>query len=260
MPAHRRNSKDKVRKFITFIVLATFLLSCAPVKPYVLTNYFRSTRIEQKDIKRVAILPFENLTNFSEASSIATDEFNLQLGKLGTFDLVERLRVEELFKEQDLDTIRFDPITVAKIGRMLGAQGVIFGSVTNFTPHPEAIIDTTRVAHEETPPVIIISDHHDDKDFWKVACIIGAVITVIPIVYILLKSVPSAQVGISARLVDVETGEQLWQAKDLFKGSNRSVQALVENRENKKRLVYDVEYLNRILCQEMAKTLLNLTR
>lgn len=250
-----------MKRIISYIIIVTFSVSCAPVKPYKITNFFRSSKIEERQIRRIAILPFENLTDFKGAGVIVTDEFNLQVGKLGRFDLVERLKVEELFKEQDMDTVRFDPLTVAKIGKMLGAQGVILGSVTNFTPHPNAVIDTSRRHRhegEDLPPVIIVGDHHhngDDDDFWKVACIVGAVLTVIPLTYLLLKSKPSAQVGISARLVDVETGEQLWQVKDLFKGRNKSVKELVKVKEDKKRLIYDVEYLTRILSQEMVETL-----
>jgi len=95
----------------------------------------------------------------------------------------------------------------------------------------------------------------DDDDFWKVACIVGIAVTVIGgIVYLIFKSKPSAEVGISMRLVDVETGEHLWQIKDLFKGNNKSIQELVKTKEDKKRLTNDVEYLTRILCQEIVRT------
>ncbi len=249
-----------MRKIISWIILLTFILSCGPVKPYKITNFFRSSKIEERGIKRIAVLPFGNLTDFRGADFIVTDEINLQLGKLGVFDLVERIKVEELFKEQDLDTLRFDPVTVVKIGKMLGAQGVILGNVTSFKPIPGTAIDTSRRYRDRRtyPPVIIIGDHdHDgeEDDFWKVACIVGAIVTVVGvIVYLIFKPKPSAEVGISMRLVDVETGEHLWQVKDTFRGSKKSVQELVKAKEDKKRLRNDIEYLTRILCQEMVKT------
>ena len=61
------------------------------------------------------------------------DEFNVQLGKVGNFELVERQKVQDLFKEQDFDPKRLDPETAVKIGKMLGAHGVILGNVTVYT-------------------------------------------------------------------------------------------------------------------------------
>ncbi|MEO0225567.1 MAG: CsgG/HfaB family protein [candidate division WOR-3 bacterium] len=248
-----------MKRLISGILLVSFTISCGPVKPYRVTNFFRSSKIEERGIKRIAVLPFGNLTDFRTADLIVTDEMNLQLGKLGVFDLVERIKIEELFKEQDLDTLRFDPVTVARIGKMLGAQGVVLGNVTHFKPHPKEVIDTVRKfgGRERYPPVIIIGDHdrNGDDDFWKVACIVGAAVTVVGVViYLIFKPKPSAEVGVSMRLVDVETGEQLWQVKDLFKGNKRAIQELVKTKEDKKRLTEDVEFLTRILCQEMVRT------
>jgi len=247
-----------MKSLIASVLIVAFILSCGPVKPYTVTNFFRSSKIEERGIKRIAVLPFENLSDFRGAGYIVTDEINLQLGKTGIFDLVERIKVEELFKEQDLDTLRFDPVTVAKIGKMLGAQAVILGNVTNFKPHPKTVIDTSRRYQrdrEHLPPVIIIGDHDDDDDdFWKVACVVGTVATVVGGLYLLFRTKPSAEVGASMRMVDVETGEQLWQVKDVFRGNKKPVQALVKTKEDRKRLVYDVEYLTRILCQEMVGT------
>jgi hypothetical protein len=42
----------------------------------------------------------------------------------------------------------------------------------------------------------------------------------------------------------------------VFSGNRKSIQALVTTREDRVRLVTDVEYLNQILCRELARTLL----
>ena len=51
----------------------------------------------------------------------------------GQYTLVERSRVEEILREQDLgQSGRIDPSTAAEIGRVLGVDAVVIGSVTRF--------------------------------------------------------------------------------------------------------------------------------
>ncbi len=253
------------RQLTVTVSLAALLAStnCATVRPYQVTNFFRSAKLAGPETKRVAVLPFENLTDQAAAAAIVGEEFGLQLGKTGRFDLVERNRIEELWQEQDLDTLfRFDPQSAARIGRMLGAQAVVLGSVTQFVPHPGVKVDTARYYERrhrrepDYPPVIIVDNNRDRNDALACAITVAAVVTIVPVLMMLLgPKPPAAQVGASVRLVDVETGDILWQAKDAFRGDQKSVQALVEQKEDKRRMVYDVEYLTRILCQELAATM-----
>ena len=259
-----------------------FVVQCAtaPVKPYQVTNFFRSSRLEERGIRRIAVLPFENLTEERFAGPIVAEETNLQVGKLGVFDLVERSKVVELFREQDLDTLeRFDANTAVKIGKMLGAQGVIVGSVTKFKRHPSDKQDTVVIVEKEhrySPweDEWYYHRHHRHRydygshgqhsgrdtsgvDPWLVVGIVALTITIIGgILYLVLREKPaSAEVGASLRMVDVETGEVVWQANETFQGNRASVQALVTENEDRARLVTDAEYLTQILCRELARTL-----
>ncbi|MEO0117318.1 MAG: CsgG/HfaB family protein [candidate division WOR-3 bacterium] len=247
------NPKSAFRLFLFFSYL--LYVNCATVRPYKVTNYFLSPKLPERKLKRVAVLPFENLTKEEKAAKIVQEEFSLQVGKLEIFDLLERARIEELWQEQDLDTLyRFDATTAAKIGKTLGAEGVIFGSVTNFSPYPEVKKDTTQREKEVGPSVIIVDDNNSA---WKWFLMGILAITVVGfIIYLVVKpSPPSAEVGVSVRLVDVETGDILWQAKDSFRGTRKSIQALVETKEDKERLVKDIEFLASLLCQKLAETL-----
>jgi TolB-like protein len=234
--------------------------NCATVRPYRVTDFFRSPRIAEQGIKRVAVLPFQNLSGDKAAGGVVTEEFMLQLGKTGLFDLVERGRIEELWREQDLDTLsRFDEATAVRIGKMLGAEGVILGTVTKYEANPQVKIDTIRQREHkhdhDYPPIVVIGPdrHHDDCD---VAIAVLAVVSVVGIAYLLLKPpAPAAQVGASVRLVGVESGLVLWQAKDAFDGGRKRVQALETEREDRLRMVYDVEFLTRVLCRELVSTL-----
>uniref|UniRef100_A0A7C3UQA6 Uncharacterized protein n=1 Tax=candidate division WOR-3 bacterium TaxID=2052148 RepID=A0A7C3UQA6_UNCW3 len=247
------------RKALAVLIAFSYLLyvNCVTVRPYKITNYFLSPKFRERMIKRIAVLPFENLTKEEKAAKIVQEEFSLQIGRIGIFDLLERVRIEELWKEQDLDTLyRFDATSAAKIGKMLGAEGVIFGSVTKFSPYPELEKDTTkRVKEKEVGPSVIIVD--EDNSTWKWLLIGLLAITVVGLViYLAAKpSPPSAEVGISVRLVDVETGDILWQAKDSFRGARKSIQALVATKEEKERLIKDIDFLTSLLCQKLVATL-----
>ena len=269
-----------------------FAVQCAsaPVKPYEVSNSFRSKLIEQRGIRRIAVLPFDNASDDRIAGPLVAEELNLQLGKLGVFDLIERTRITELLKEQDLDTLsRLDASTAAKIGKLLGVQAVVMGSVTKFRRHPSDKQDTVVIVEHE------YAHHHHSlwgDEWWyhdyhsrhhgyqdghehsgsnehqgerdesaadalAVIAVVALIVTVVGIVYLATRPHPTAEIGANMRLVDVETGEILWQAEDVFQGRRPRIQALVQDKEDKTRLVTDIEYLNQIFCREMAKTLLN---
>ena len=266
-----------------------FAVQCAtaPVKPYEVTNTFRSSRIEQRDIRRIAVLPFENPFDDRVAGPLIAEELNLQFGKLGTFDLIERSRITELLKEQDFDTLsRLDASTAAKIGKLLGVQAVVMGSVTKFRRHPSDKSDTVVIVEHEYEHHHSLWDdewwyhdylsrhhgyhgehepggsreprgkHDDANDALAVIAVVALIVTIVGIIYLATRPQPTAEIGANMRLVDVETGDVLWQADDVFAGRRPRIQALVEEREDKARLVTDIEYLNQVFCQEMAKTLL----
>jgi curli biogenesis system outer membrane secretion channel CsgG len=89
--------------------------------------------------KRVAILQFDFGTvqswwdgNWDIGRGIS-DLVVTELVKDGTYSVVERRRLDDILAEQDLGASgRVDPRTAASIGRLLGVDAVIVGSVTQF--------------------------------------------------------------------------------------------------------------------------------
>ncbi len=63
------------------------------------------------------------------------------------------------------------------------------------------------------------------------------------------------RVGVSLRLVAVETGELVWQGSDVLDARDARVRALVSEREDKSRLMRDPEFLAMLLCQLLAKSI-----
>jgi curli biogenesis system outer membrane secretion channel CsgG len=92
----------------------------------------------QSDKPRLAVLAFQNNTtskiygdNLGEAAS---DEFTTQLVKSGQFSLIERQQIKAILDEQSLSASgAVDPGTAAKVGKLLGAQLVLVGSITQFS-------------------------------------------------------------------------------------------------------------------------------
>jgi len=73
--------KQKIQfKLLIFLLIVSLLnlTGCAGIKPYCVSNFFIDDSIQELKHKRIAVLPFENLTQIKEATLLVTDEFNLQ--------------------------------------------------------------------------------------------------------------------------------------------------------------------------------------
>jgi curli biogenesis system outer membrane secretion channel CsgG len=93
---------------------------------------------------RIAVLDFDfastGLTggaySFFNGAGPAQGVSDLLTNKLvqnGTYTLIERSRIAEVLREQDLGQAgRLDPGTAAQVGRILGADVVVIGSITRF--------------------------------------------------------------------------------------------------------------------------------
>lgn len=83
--------------------------------------------------KRVGIVSFENKTGHPGVGQAAIDVLTTELAKTGQFIVVERAEIEEVLKEQGLgQSGAVNPATAAQAGKILGLQGIIVGSVSEF--------------------------------------------------------------------------------------------------------------------------------
>jgi len=92
----------------------------------------------QSDKPRLAVLAFQNNTTSNifgdKLGDAASDEFTTQLVKSGEFTVIERQQIRAILDEQALGTSgAVDPGTAAKVGKLLGAQVVMVGSITQFS-------------------------------------------------------------------------------------------------------------------------------
>jgi TolB-like protein len=129
-----------------------FSLTCAPPKPYEFKNFaFQKEALVDLRQKRIAVLPFESPFG-SEIGKKAAEEMSIAIGKIGKFQIVERERIEELYKEQDLDKKRIDEKTAVEIGKMLGAHGIVLGTVREYKKNSVGL--ACRLVSVETGRII----------------------------------------------------------------------------------------------------------
>ncbi|MCG3204450.1 MAG: hypothetical protein KCHDKBKB_01165 [Elusimicrobia bacterium] len=120
---------------------ALFLVSCAP-----------GTKIRQKDSttvqvtekvvskytgpkRRIGVVAFENKAPYAQAriGQTATDILITELTKSGKFIVVERDKIDQLLAEQKFGQSGVvDPNTAAKVGKILGLNAIVTGSVSQF--------------------------------------------------------------------------------------------------------------------------------
>ncbi|MFC1661958.1 CsgG/HfaB family protein [Gemmatimonadota bacterium] len=109
----------------TILVMAGSALALAPL-------YAQQTK------PRIAVLEFQNNSTFAywgdRLGAAASDELVTQLVQSGAFTVVERNQVNAILREQDFGVSgAVDASTAAEIGRILGVQAVLLGSITQFS-------------------------------------------------------------------------------------------------------------------------------
>ena len=83
--------------------------------------------------KRIGIVSFENKTGHRGVGEAAIDVLTTELTKSGEFIVVERAEIEQVLKEQALGQSGVvNPATAAQAGKILGLQGIVIGTVSEF--------------------------------------------------------------------------------------------------------------------------------
>ena len=84
---------------------------------------------------RVAVMDFDNKTSYGgwRLGRGAADMLTTEMVKMGTMEMFERDRLATVIKEQNLGASgRVDSGTAARIGKIIGVQYIITGSVTEY--------------------------------------------------------------------------------------------------------------------------------
>jgi curli biogenesis system outer membrane secretion channel CsgG len=139
-------ANEALRKLLTVSACAVLLAGCYSTrvsKEEELTP-LNAVQLKQRpplpldQRKRVAVLEFEDQTDFGSgrlgrsAASILTTF----LAESGQFALYEREKLAQVFTEQNIaNDRRFDPGTAVAVGKTVGVELVVIGTVSNFGYH-----------------------------------------------------------------------------------------------------------------------------
>ena len=147
-------------------LLALFLFGCASQNNN--NNFLGSTDANvyvapgQQAIKKVAIMPFKAPTELIGAS--VSDLFVTEMLKAGKYELVERSQMAKVLGEAELSLSGLSESKAAEAGNMMGADGVIVGTVDEYS----AVAQSGK-----TYPVVGISvrliDCKKGKIMWSVS-------------------------------------------------------------------------------------------
>lgn len=99
-----------------------------------------------KDRKiRVAVLPFRDAPSHAGSGEIAADAIITKLLSIPSYEIIERSALEQVLKEQNLSaTGAVDSKAVGDLGKLLGADALVMGAVTEFQDRNKLIFPPAR--------------------------------------------------------------------------------------------------------------------
>lgn len=122
-------------------IVAFGLLACAPktsIKQRQSTTVNETEKVESKYTgpkRRIGVIDFENKAPYAQAriGDVATDILITELVKSGKFIVVERDKINKIMEEQKLGQSGvIDPATAAQVGKVLGLNAIVTGSISQF--------------------------------------------------------------------------------------------------------------------------------
>lgn len=180
-----------------------------------------SPRYNPAEIQRVALMSFDDFPGMIGSGEVTASIFEKYL-LLAGYGVIERRQVSEVMKEQAFQaTGVIDQATLQKIGQLLGVNALIFGTINDFRNPGE---HTVMVDIPQTQSSPILGDMTTTKRSKGTSVttsqqvVTGYTYSTSDQVLPQVEAIP-AHVGLSVRLVDVETGEVLWSASGISDGT-----------------------------------------
>lgn len=124
-----------------------------------------SARMAGAEITKIAIVEFPDINGFQSAlGQFIAEELITQfsLVEIGKFDIVERRQLARVLAEQDLtDSSLFDAESIASIGKILGIEAIVTGSIADLG---SGVKINARVISVETARVFAAASVKIPKD------------------------------------------------------------------------------------------------
>jgi len=114
----------------------------------------------------VAVLPFKAHPDYPKSGELAYEAFSTYLLELKGYSVIDRGALDQLIKEQKLtQTGVMDQDKAVEIGKLLGAEGVVLGTVTEYIPRnylmfpPATVSLTARLINTRTGEIEWTASH-----------------------------------------------------------------------------------------------------
>ena len=205
-----------------FIILACLALGACATATVAIKAGFDFSRV-----KRVAVMGFSDYANRPGSGETVSGAFEQGLLMVG-YDVIERSQVDKLLREKHLSSA--DPKAAQEIGRLLGADALLFGRITDFR-EPRERMTQVEVVDEHQDPIYVRRTKRSQVNGVSTSTqetVIDGYKTVRVVRREPRTVVMDGRLGVTARLVFVATGEVLWSGSDAsrvytFEDSSRAL-------------------------------------
>lgn len=198
---------NRSRSF-AFLSLALLLGACATATVAVKAGFDFSR------VKRVAVVGFSDYTNRPGSGEILSGAFEQSMITAG-YDLVERSKLDELLREKKLSAN--DPKAAKQIGQLLGVDALLFGRITDFRDSRE-ILSHEDVVDTHEDPIYVRKTRRVTQPDGTAGNVEETVISGYRTTRVVRREPKTVtnygRLGVSARLVFVQTGDVLWSGSD----------------------------------------------
>lgn len=204
---HKTIKDLRMKKLLLFIILPiiTSITSC--------TSFNHDTFLKNKEsLKKnitVAVLPFSDSPRHIDSGINVSDAVTSQIIKIKNWNIVERTKIQSVLKEQALGASGLTVKDYNKIGKLLDADFLIMGSVSEYQQHRVAyivpqtklsvnmrIINTTNGELVGTGRYV----YETGKNAWCGCCILG--IYYLPIALFSTENIDNDLNKLSEKIVD----------------------------------------------------------
>jgi curli biogenesis system outer membrane secretion channel CsgG len=160
----------------TFIIMFLFVSTLQAFEKDKATSIYR---------EKLIVADFKNQSEYKFLGKSLTDELSVLFAETKRFDIIEREKLADILKEQELQLSGIvNPEDAVSVGKLAGAKYIIFGSITGASVSKSVEKKTKTVTKKEN----------------------GKKVTKKVKYYV---TTWTAKVHLAARLIDIETGKVL---------------------------------------------------
>lgn len=199
-----------MKRIFRTLLASLFILGGCTLKSVVSPSY------DFEQINRIGVMSFSGAQNSLQGVENLFAKYLIQAG----YKVVERAQLESILREHNISVSGYlSPETTREIGRILGVDVLLIGEVSSYSPARTEITMTASRRTETRPVTRQDIMQMPDGTYVGYTRNVGTRVTqsaeMRPTSYTV-----NAQVGMIAKLVDVETAEIVWIGSDEQEGSS----------------------------------------